>query len=317
VITPIYFDVESFEALRDEIRALAQTDPRLADLRMRFFVVDDTAGADDRVARVSDLHDTTVIEPPFNLGHQQALVYGLRNVAPHLQDDDIIVTLDADGEDRPSDLPRLVDVLRQRPAIRSQLVLALRTKRRESFGFKVMYLLFRAAFRLLTGQVVRTGNYGAYRGWLARRILLHPYFDLSYSATLITLNIPVEYVPCERGSRYAGESRMTFEKLFAHGLSMLMPFTGRIATRALVGFSVTILGALVLSIVVVGIRLLSDRAVPGWTTYTLLGLIILSLVAFGNLVILFTVFSQSRGISLGTVEQATYESTRAPSPPSD
>jgi hypothetical protein len=110
---------------------------------------------------------------------------------------------------------------------------------------------------------------------------------------------------------------MTFEKLFAHGLSMLMPFTGRIATRALVGFSVTILGALVLSIVVVGIRLLSDRAVPGWTTYTLLGLIILSLVAFGNLVILFTVFSQSRGISLGTVEQATYESTRAPSPPSD
>ena len=50
----------------------------------------------------------TVLQPPFNLGHQRALVYALRKALPQIADEDAVVTLDADGEDRPEDLPRLL-----------------------------------------------------------------------------------------------------------------------------------------------------------------------------------------------------------------
>jgi hypothetical protein len=55
-------------------------------------------------------------------------------------------------------------------------------------------------------------------------------------------------------------------------------------------------------VVVVGIRLFTNTAIPGWAIGTLLGLVILSFVALGNFVVLFAVFSHSRGISLANLE---------------
>ena len=51
-----------------------------------------------------------------------------------------------------------------------------------------------------------------------------------------------------------------------------------------------------------GVKLFSDADIPGWATYTLLAFLISSLVALGNFVILFIVFSQSRGVSLSGLE---------------
>ena len=49
--------------------------------------------------------------------------------------------------------------------------------------------------------------------------------------------------------------------------------------------------------VILGIRLFTDAAIPGWTTYTLLSLGIVSVLALGNFVVLFAVYSQSRGVA--------------------
>src|SRR5256885_4629244 len=76
-----------------------------------------------------------------------------------------------------------------------------------------MYSVFKLVFSLLTGASIRTGNFAAYRGWLARNVLFHPHFDNCYSSSLISLNVAVQLVPCERGTRYAGQSRMSFLKL--------------------------------------------------------------------------------------------------------
>ena len=85
-----------------------------------------------------------MIAPPFNLGHQRAIVFGLRLIEPDIDDVDLVVTMDADGEDRPEDLPRLLDPLLEAPADRRRLCVARRTKRRESFRFRVMYFFFRS-----------------------------------------------------------------------------------------------------------------------------------------------------------------------------
>lgn len=305
IVSPVYRDVDSFEILREHLREVLGAGAG----EVRFVVVDDTAGQDEEIARLRQHADVTVLRPPFNLGHQRAIVYALRKLLPRVGDDDAIVTLDADGEDKPEDLPRLLAALREggEERLKQQVVLALRTKRRESLGFKVFYRLFRLLFRSLTGATVRSGNFAAMPGSLAKRVLLHPTFDLSYSSAILALDVPVEYVPCERGERYEGRSKMTYGRLAMHGLRMLMPFTDRIAIRALAAFVFFGILGFALAVVVVCLKLFTTSAIPGWTSYIALGALIVSLVALGNFVSLFVLFSQTRAVSLANIEDLTSE----------
>jgi len=303
VLCPCYNDVPAFTILRNRVLEIIDQTTSMQRTMVRFVVVDDTAGRNRDVAQLKATDDTTVITPPFNLGHQRAIVYGLRMILPDLDDSDLIVTMDADGEDRPEDVPRLLEPLLEADDDYQAVCVARRTKRSESFGFKVMYTVFRTMFRGLTGTTVRSGNFAAYRGFLARRILQHPYFDLCYSSTLVSLDLDINPVPCERGTRYAGHSRMNLLRLIMHGVRMLMPFTDRIAVRALIAFSSIFGLGLLLALAVVAIRVFTDAAIPGWTTFTLLGILLLSFVALGNFVVLFAVFSHSRGLSLANLEE--------------
>lgn len=312
IVLPVHWDTEAFLILRERLLVAAE---ELRPDRVRFVVVDDSAGTDPGIDELRLLPDVQVIDPPFNLGHQRAIVFALRRIAPTLGDDEIVVTMDADGEDQPADLPRLLSPLIDGEPSRQVIALALRTKRRETPAFKVFYKGFRLLFRALTGHVVHSGNYAAYRGWLAKQIVGHPYFDMSYSATLISLRLPRAMVPCERGERLAGRSSMNVGRLVTHGLGMLMPFTDQIAVRALVTFSVTIVLAVAAALTVLFIKLGTNLGVPGWATYTLLFLLTLSFVALGNFVVLFAVFSQSRAISFANLHATADERARTPSDP--
>jgi hypothetical protein len=88
---------------------------------------------------------------------------------------------------------------------------------------------------------------------------------------------------------------------------MLMPFTDRIAIRALAAFVFFgILGA-VLAAVVICLKIFTSSSIPGWTSYIALGALIVSLVALGNFVSLFVLFSQTRAVSLANIEELTAE----------
>lgn len=301
-VTPIYHDVGSFRVLRERLLEVLAEMPVTDRVPVRFVAIDDSAGQDAEIAGLAELEDVTLLQPPFNLGHQRAIVYALRKVLPRIPDEDLIVTLDADGEDRPEDLPRLLAPLTD-PEADDPVVLAWRTRRREPFAFKILYFFFRLLFRALTGTTVRSGNFAALRASVARRALLHPTFDLSYSSALLALDLPIEYVPCERGERYQGRSKMTYGRLAMHGLRMLMPFTDRIAIRVLGVFVVSLVFGLVLALGVVGVKLFTDSAIPGWATFTALGALIVSLVALGNFASLFVLFSQTRAVSLSSIEE--------------
>ena len=301
IVTPVYRDVGSFRILRERLLELKDDDGRPAVRDPHFVVIDDSAGLDEEVAGLRELDDVRVLTPPFNLGHQRGIVYALRKVLPEVGDDEAIVTLDADGEDQPTDLPRLLAPLQGEPHLKQKIALALRTRRRESFAFKVMYRLFRVLFRALTGATVRSGNFAAMPGSLARRVLRHPTFDLSYSSAILALDLPIEFVPCERGERYEGRSKMTYGRLAMHGLRMLMPFTDRIAVRALAIFIVSLVLGAGLALTVIAIKLFGN-SIPGWASFTVLGALIVSLVALGNFVTLFVLFSQNSAVSLASIE---------------
>jgi polyisoprenyl-phosphate glycosyltransferase len=305
VVTPVYRDTGSFLILRERLLEVLAAEPGAARGPVRFVVIDDTAGQDPKIPGLEQLGDVTVLRPPFNLGHQRGIVYALRKMRPSIADEDAVVTMDADGEDRPEDLPRLLAALDDGDAPERHVVLALRTKRHEPPAFKILYRGFKLLFRSLTGATVRTGNYAVMPGGVAKRALLHPTFDLAYSSAILALDMPVTYVPCERGRRYEGESKMTYGKLAMHGLRMLMPFTDRIAIRALAAFVLFGLVGVVLAVVVVFLKYFTDSSIPGWTSYIALGSLIVSLIALGNFVSLFVLFSQTRAVSLANIEDLT------------
>ncbi|MBI3542318.1 MAG: glycosyltransferase [Deltaproteobacteria bacterium] len=303
IFCPVFLDVESFLILRERLLAAVRSVERLRGAAVRFVAIDDTGGTDGELERLSAFTDVTVLSTPFNLGHQRAIVFGLRKLSRQLADDDLVVTLDADGEDRPEDLPRMLAPLLSDGANLKRVVLARRTKRKESPVFKLMYLGFKLLFHTLTGIVIRTGNFAAHRGWLTRNVLFHPHFDLCYSSSLISLSLDVAYVPCERGKRYAGQSRMNYMKLMIHGIRMLMPFLDRISVRALIGFSATFaLGLLAAATVLAG-KLTHCFPVPHWAPLAVIITLALSFIALGNFVVLFAIFSQTQGLSLHDLDR--------------
>jgi hypothetical protein len=296
IVCPVYFDLPAFLILKQAIRNVLVTATIIPPLHLRFVVIDDTAGQDRNVDDLRCCEDLIVIQTPFNLGHQHALVFGLRNLAAHVNDADWVTTLDADGEDRPDDLPRLLGAL-SKPDAQGRIVLARRTKRQESLWFKLLYWQFRVMFRALTGTVIRSGNYAAFHGQHVRRLLFHPAFDLSYASAFLSLKLPVELVPCERGTRYAGESKMGTARLIEHGIGMLMPFIDRIAVRALIGFGFVFVSTLGAGLTLVVMRWLNGMTVPSWTTPALFLVAMVSFSAVSSFLTLFTIFAQSGALS--------------------
>jgi polyisoprenyl-phosphate glycosyltransferase len=288
VACPCFFDTESFLRVRIETRAiLREVVPRAS---VTFLLIDDTAGQDLAIASLNELPDVQVVAPPYNLGHQGALVYALRGLGHSVNDDDFVVTMDSDGEDQPADVGALLEPLLHATDNLHKVSIARRTRRHESLVFKLFYAAFKTAFRLLTGTLVRSGNFVAYRGWLLRQVIYHPHFDHCYSSSFVSLPMQVDFVPLARGRRYGGRSRMGYMGLFSHGLRMLMPFSERIATRGIMA------SLLVLSIsglcLVLGVGL-------GWAALwpAALGLFGGALM-LGFSILLFATFSQTKARSL-------------------
>jgi hypothetical protein len=299
LVSPVFFDVESYGRLRENVLA-ALAGPQ--DLEVHFVAVDDSAGADPDMSKLAAAPNQTVIVPPFPLGHQRALVFGLRRLSSQVDHNDLVVTLDADGEDQPEDLLRLLAPLREKGASVRTVAVAARTKRRESPPFKILYLFFKTFFRFLTGTIIRSGNYAAYRGWLTHDVLFHPNFDLAYSSSLLSLGLSIRRVPCARGKRYAGRSKMTYTKLIQHGLRMLMPFADRIATRGLMALSVVLTLTLAAAAVLLGLKIAGQVSSPGWIIYALCTAALLSALGAGSLLIVFALFVQTQSLSLSPLD---------------
>ncbi len=282
----------------------------MPDATVMFVLVDDSGGQDPRVADLPNTPDLVMIRTPYNLGHQAAIVFGLRRLSPVVTDSDYVVTMDSDGEDRPEDIPTLLKPLISQLDNLFAISLAQRTKRNESLSFKVLYFGFKMLFLLLTGTVVRNGNFAAFRGWFLRHSLFHPYFDYCYSSSLLALPANRVSVPLSRGTRYYGKSKMTLLSLLSHGFRMLLPFAERIAVRGILLASVLILIAGILC----PLGFVQFMASSPWR-FVLLGiavsLVALSLCIVASSCLFFQVFNQTKAISLRSLTCQPSEVTHA------
>lgn len=222
-----------------------------------------------------------------NLGHQRAIAIGLafleRRRAPLP-----VVVMDADGEDDPADIPRLVAKSRETGG--RAVVFAQRLKRSESRAFRIGYAAFKILHRLLVGRGVNVGNFSLVPPERLSSLVVVSEMWNHYAAAVVKSRQPQVAVPTRRAPRLAGESRMNAVALVIHGLSAISVYADTVGVRLLAACGFLILALCAAAAWVIYTRLMTDAAIPGWAT-TALGFaaVLLGQAALSVLVFCFVI----------------------------
>jgi polyisoprenyl-phosphate glycosyltransferase len=277
ILCPFYNDQASFNAFARETEQVAGP---LSQYRFQLLVVDD--GSDEPCKPASQL-PASVVHLHRNIGHQKAIAIGLAYAHHHLSFDKVVV-MDCDGEDAPADIEQLL----QASAGTEKIVFASRKSRQDGRRFRFFYYLYKVLFKLLTGRKISFGNFMLLPAAQVRRLV---YFDeiwnhlaggvLRSDAAYVTVNT-------HKGRRYAGASKMSFMRLFLHGLSAIGVFIDIIASRLLIlSFALTLFSVAGIAVILY-LKFFTNKAIPGWATTGVSSMLIILLQSF--LLSLFTVF---------------------------
>jgi polyisoprenyl-phosphate glycosyltransferase len=258
VLIPVYNNHDVLDELhRRLVQALA---PLYRDYEI--VLVDD--GSKDRswqkieALKKQDPH-VVGIKLMRNFGQHNAIAAGLEHVAG-----DIVVLMDADLQDRPEDIPRLVEALLQGDA---SMAIARWKSRTDSF-FKLFLsrLFFRVSQRIT--KIKHQPNLGVFRA-MRKEVVeeLKKYQEKTSSTLSLLYWIGMDFttVDLAREDRFAGKSAYTLKKMFKLALDRIFSFSMfpiRVAIYS--GLTISILSFLFLIVLI--IRYMSGQVAPGWTS---------------------------------------------------
>jgi glycosyltransferase involved in cell wall biosynthesis len=235
ILIPLFNDWEAAGML------LKDLDPALEDVPADVVFIDDgsTASmpADFAQGPFAGLRSVVVLQLRRNLGHQRAIATGLVFVYQNVACDAVVV-MDADGEDRPSDIAVLAQKFHLEEG--RSIVFAARTKRLERPLFRLFYQLYRLIHLLITGDPVRVGNFSIVPFEALEKLVVVPEIWYHYAAAVIRSRLSFESIPIARGRRLTGESKMNFIGLLLHGLSAFFVYGDIVGARLLVGIALAI-----------------------------------------------------------------------------
>lgn len=261
MLIPVYDDWESLILLLSDLSRCAEQIQATVDV---IAINDGSAkplSLNGEAAALRGLNKIFVIHLVRNLGHQRAIAVGIAHL---LMEDchDYILTMDADGEDRPEDVGTLLSV-----GMREQvIVVAQRAERSEPGLFRMFYRMYQLLFRVLIGHNIDFGNFSLIPRRDLQRIAFMTELWNHFPGALIRSRLPIVRVPTQRGLRYAGRSKMSFVGLITHGLSALAVFSDLLFVRiAMFACAISVLGAIG-GILVLAVRMFTNLSVPGWAT---------------------------------------------------
>jgi hypothetical protein len=273
VVTPVYEDADSFGQMCRAIAAVPGLQP--------FLVAVDDGSVREPLTTASiesaGLHGV-VLKLKRNVGHQRAIAVGLNFVADRLTGTERVVVMDSDGEDVPASIPELC---RQLDSPLVDIAVAQRKSRVETLRFRLFYLVYKAVFGLLTGRRISFGNFMALKPAALRRLITMQELWIHAAASVLASKMRITAVPLDRGSRYAGQSKMNFVGLALHGFRGLMVFAEDVLVR--VGIACTLIAALsVVGVAAAVVLKLIGYATPGWFSVAL-GIMLLVFLQTGTM----------------------------------
>jgi polyisoprenyl-phosphate glycosyltransferase len=273
ILIPVYGDWDSLRILIEKLDEQLSTHA----LRARLLIVDDGSPEQRRDlvrGSLAAIDEIRILTLHRNLGHQRAIAVGLAYVQDHLPCQAVVV-MDADGEDDPADVPRLVAKCIDEGGTR--IVFARRGRRSEGVRFVFFYVLFKTAYRLLTGMDMRVGNFSVIPFSILQRLVVVSEIWNHYVSGTMKARLPWTTIETARAKRLAGRTQMNFVALATHGLSAIAVNGDVLGVRMLIATSALVVLAIVTMLTAVVIRFTTDLAIPGWAT---------SVVAFSGLAIM-------------------------------
>jgi len=263
ILIPVYNDWESAHLLLQQIdEACAR-----GALAPTVLLVNDGSTLpvpDDLLPwRPRALSSVAVLDLYKNLGHQRAICVGMVYACENFPDAAILV-MDADGEDAPDQIPRLIQMYLE--CGEQRIVFAARRRRAEGLVFKLFYQFYRLLHLLLVGFDIRIGNFSILPPSLAARLVRSSDLWNHYAAAAVKSKLPLTTIPINRAKRLVGRTKMSFVGLVLHGLSAMSVYSDIIGIRILLSTAALVVVGLIALLVIVVIRYGTSWAIPGWAT---------------------------------------------------
>lgn len=275
IITPVYEDAIALSMLIRELKSELGQD-------LYLIAVDDGSvrhPLDIKVLLNNGIKGA-VINLNQNIGHQRAIAVGLSFATDKFPNANCIV-MDSDGEDKPSQITGMLEKLSKEDV---DVVVAKRRKRQESLQFRMFYFLYKIVFMLSTGKRINFGNFMALKPHSVNRITSMQEIWTHLAACVLTSKLRTYFCLLDRGSRYAGKSKMNFPDLVLHGFRAFMVFAEDVLVRVGVACMMVSVLSIIAIIVSVGLKTIG-MATPGWFSVAL-GILVLVLLQTGALTLI-------------------------------
>ena len=165
-----------------------------------------------------------------NQGHTRCFATGIKYISQN-PNFDYLLLMDGDGEDRPEELPLLINTVLKKQNVS---VVAARTKRSEGIIFKFLYQFHKILTLIFTGRNMNFGHYSCLTKDDTILISNKKSLWSNFAGTAKKFINNLDSVPTERGYRYFGPSKMPLVGLVIHSLSIIATFKYKVLLRSFV-----------------------------------------------------------------------------------
>jgi polyisoprenyl-phosphate glycosyltransferase len=292
VVVPVYNNAETLVELTERILAVLDG----TDAGGEVVLVDDGSRDDSwmLIAKLAAQDERVIgLRLSRNFGQHPAL-----NAAFERASGDVIAMMDADLQDRPEELPRLLDAL----VDDVDVVFTTWHSADGAVRERVTSRWFHQLFARLSGTQSQPRNLGTYRAFTRRyleSVLAYPERGAVYGPLMAQLGYAAAYIEVERHAAQGRRSSYTFRRRLSLALSSLLSYSD-LPHRAVTWFgatlsalSVVFLLALTVQYFVEGRRLASGLTLLLGITVLLFGFVLLSLGIIGAYV--YRVFQEVLG----------------------
>ena len=234
ILIPVYNDWQSVSKLLENINSV------ISSLSHEFsvIIVNDasTETRSEITANLENLKSIQIINMKENTGHARCVASGLKYIYEK-EEFDYVIPMDGDGEDRPEEIKGFIDNLNNNT---DKPIVGERIKRSEGIFFKFCYFLHQVISFTFTGQSIKYGNYTCLPKSIVEKMINEKATWSSFSGSLAKVAKNRANVTCERGTRYFSPSKMRFNNLVLHSLSIIAVFKLNVLLRTILFLAVYI-----------------------------------------------------------------------------
>ena len=217
ILIPIYNDWRSvFELLK-------QIDNQIIELsdEISILIVNDGSNEEkENIPELKYIKSVKILNMKQNQGHARCNAVGLKYLYEN-DEFDYLIPMDGDGEDRPEEIKLLLEKSKDYP---NDIITANRIKRSEGFLFKICYEVHKIITLIFTGQSIKFGNFSLLPKKFVKKMIDEKATWNSFSGSLCKVSNIRKSIPSIRGTRYFGPSKMSFQNLIKHSLSIISVF---------------------------------------------------------------------------------------------